>query len=377
MGLYSTNRIGAFSESADIRSIIEEIEQTPYDPDFGSLMEVSNMIAEADQMMFETLLQADFISVTNESVMLEAEAEEANMKGNEVKKEGILSKIKQIIDTVIEAIKKAVSNFIAKISSIIKNDKKLVEKYKSILTSDKLSGWKGISKFRCPKDIDAVSAMKNYAAGIKDIWTEFESKVANSKSREEVDDAARKALDLTHVDYSKEGEKNARNNMTDLFFEKEEENFTPSAAQISDALKKLTNANEILKNVKQIAAKSIADLKSIKQSVHSSLKKRREAHEIEIYVANKAYTVISAVCKYANKQLSFVTNLTARQFAAYRKLVLLAGRYASKGKEFNVSSSNLPAVVRNEAAMLEEAFYDAIAESSDTYVFEHLGYGLY
>lgn len=370
MGLYSTNRIGAFSESAeDIQSIVQEIEQTSYDPDFGNLMEVSNMIAEVDQMMFESLLQADFISVTNESVMLEAEAEEANAQGNEVKKNKIIQKITQIIDTVIEAIKKAASNFIVKVTSIIKGDKKLVEKYKN-LTADKLNGWKGIPNFAFPKPVSAEFVMKDTGFQIMDIWTKFEKVYLDpdTTTREQFDEAANKALEA--VKMGKYENKSSDESYMARFFEEKKDAFVPDNNQLAKAIKKIANADDVLKNVKNIAAKIIADLKTIKkntQKSNRSLEKYRT--ELQVYAANKTYTVISSICKYANRTLSMITNLTARQFAAYRKVVILAGRYASKGDKKQETT--------NEAALLEEAFCDAIAESSDTYVFEHLGYGLY
>ena len=362
MGLYSTNRIGAFSESAeDIQSIVQEIEQTSYDPDFGNLMEVSNMIAEVDQMMFESLLQADFISVTNESVMLEAEAEEANAKGNEVKKNKIIQKITQIIDTVIEAIKKAASNFIVKVTSIIKGDKKLVEKYKN-LTADQLKGWKGIPNFAFPKNLAIDTEISYVAADIKDIWNDFEKEYLTAQTRENMDKAVEDAMAALNKEKTEKEYKR-------MFFEQEEDNFIPQNVQLKMAVKYLTTANDDLKVVKNVSAKTIAELKEIKKAVAQSNRKMRIANELQVYSANKTYAVISAICKYANKMLSLFISLSARRFAAYRKVLILAGRYASKGDKKQETT--------NEAALLEEAFCDAIAESSDTYVFEHLGYGLY
>ena len=371
MGLYSTNRIGAFSESAeDIQSIVQEIEQTSYDPDFGNLMEVSNMIAEVDQMMFESLLQADFISVTNESVMLEAEAEEANAQGNEVKKNKIIQKITQIIDTVIEAIKKAASNFIVKVTSIIKGDKKLVEKYKN-LKADQLEGWKGIPNFAFPKFVNAKFMIENTSDEIMVVWEKFKKDVLlnlNITTKEECDTAANGAFRSTKM--GKDVNKDKDEDLMYRFFEEEKDFFVPTNDQLSTAIKKLGNANEILKNAKDAAANTINSLKTIKKSIQQSNKVLAKGRtELNTYKGNKAYAVISHICKYANRTLSVIINLTARQFVAYRKVVILAGRYASKGDKKQETT--------NEAALLEEAFCDAIAESSDTYVFEHLGYGLY
>ena len=84
MGLYSTNRVASvYTESTDAI-----IRNTDWTPDFrvGSMMEACIEIHENDAKMFDSLIECDFLSSQNYNVMTEADAEEANKTGNEVKK---------------------------------------------------------------------------------------------------------------------------------------------------------------------------------------------------------------------------------------------------------------------------------------------------
>lgn len=389
MGLYSTNRIGAFSES--IGAIVKEIEETPYDPNFGSLMEYSIMLNESEQMMFDALIEADFISATNEAVMLEEEAAEANKAGDEVKKKKIGERIKEIIDKVITAIKKAVSNFIAKVVSIIKNDKKLIDSYKDKLNERNLTGFKGIPDFAFPKEINEKDVITASGAQFKGIWDNFYNASARASSRDEIETAAETALKSVGSDSGSND--NKKNDFDNQFFEKKVKSFVPNTSQIELMKKKLTNANEVLKEVKNIAAKTISELKQIKASVGKFRAKGNLQVDMQAYGSNKAYTVISAICKSATKTLSAITNAVSRQIAAYRKCWILCGRYANKGKaqKSDDYDSNLPAVrggdivdsLKNagDAAAANESYEEeimsALAEASDVYVYEHLGYGIY
>ena len=106
MGLYSTNRVSGLTEATDI-------ELVP-DSSFGDIMECNIQLCEHERMMFESLIELDFVSATNEAVLTEAEAEEKNKAADGEKKVKIGEKVAQVIDNAIAAIKKAFANFIAK-----------------------------------------------------------------------------------------------------------------------------------------------------------------------------------------------------------------------------------------------------------------------
>ena len=368
MGLYSTNRIGAFSESAQqIADIVKEIEETAYDPNFGSLLEIPIMLQENDQRMFESLIEADFISVTNEAVMLEAEAEKANGEANKTKVQAIKEKISQIIETVISAIKKAVANFIAKVMSVIKNDKKLIDSYASVLNEKNLEGFAGIKDFAFPKDF-SDSSVKNLTVSYLNDLADA-TKFINS-------DPTLDEMESFYKDLVEKHKNEDKKDIDNMFFNEKTAAFVPNNSQISLMKTKLTNANDTLKNVKDQASRIIAILKDTKTKtakIKTDAKKDKNVDEETVKFAKASYDIVSYICNSGSKYISKLVNGVSRQIGAYRKCWILCGRYAAKKAKGEESETKATA----ESVALEEAMQIALAESSDIYVFERLGYGIY
>ena len=378
MGLYSTNRIGAFSESAEqIADIVKEIEETAYDPNFGSLLEIPIMLQENDQRMFESLIEADFISVTNEAVMLEAEAQKANSEANKTKVQAIKEKISQIIETVISAIKKAAANFIAKVMSVIKNDKKIIDSYSSTLNEKNLEGFAGIKDFAFPKNVDAKNFVSDKVVSYSDDLAKLRAEIMDDDAtKESINDVAEKIIQkykFDSKDDKKENFNNEKSTIDSTLFEEKVAAFVPNNSQIEVMKKKLSNANETLKAVKETAAGLIARLKAAKAAASKGMK-NKEHEEFAVAADSASYNVVSAMCKHATKVLSMAINGVSRQIAAYRKCWILCGRYAAKKAKGGEKSKETATA---ESVALEEAMQIALAESSDIYVFERLGYGIY
>ena len=76
----------------------------------------------------------------------------ANKTGNEVKKRKITDKIKDIVNACINFLKKAASNFIAKIIDLVKSDEKIVSTYEKYLTVENLKHFNGIRDFALPTE---------------------------------------------------------------------------------------------------------------------------------------------------------------------------------------------------------------------------------
>ena len=138
MGLYSLNRVAGLTENAYInKSLIESMDDSNNFTE-TSLLEVSQIITEHENKMFNTLIELDFVSAMNEAEEAKAEKKddapaddkkETKSEADDAKKKNILQKAKELLEKVWEAIKNAFMTFLAKIRILLNNDKKIIDKY--------------------------------------------------------------------------------------------------------------------------------------------------------------------------------------------------------------------------------------------------------
>ena len=104
MGLYSLNRVAGLTENAYInKSLIESMDDSNNFTE-TSLLEVSQIITEHENQMFNTLIELDFVSAMNEAEEAKAEEKkddaladekkEAKAEADDTKKKNILKKAK-------------------------------------------------------------------------------------------------------------------------------------------------------------------------------------------------------------------------------------------------------------------------------------------
>lgn len=360
MGLYSSNRLEGISVE-ETAQYIKEIEETAVDPSFGSVMETVMMMHENDKNMFDSLIECDFISATNENVMNEADAEAANDAGNETKKNKILEKIKEIIAAAGRAMKQAAQNIISKLLDIVKADAKLVGTYEKTLTMANLDGFSGIANFRFPKAAVTADSLKNVKLA-SEFTSDFNTAVQKAEERDIIDNAWKTFEDKVQnaeEEIKKLGE-------DDTYFNAKEDSWKPTSdTQIKAMLNSTKNANDTIKEIKNHAATVLAELKKIENAAKSAMKsgKKGKAGETEVYKLTKMYNAASKTVRLFSKEFSAYTNIAVRQVAAYRKATIICGRYALKKSKGEAT---------NEAT--EAIFNAALAESSDTYVFECFAY---
>lgn len=354
MGLYSTNRVAAVNEFDE--SINDIIESTDWTPDFsiGSVMEAVIQIHENDAKMFDSIIECDFISAQNSMILTEADAAQANDAADKQKKIKIGEKIKNIIDSVINFIKKVASNVIAKIVDLTKSDAKLVATYKNVLTVENLKDFKGIPEIMVPggeinKDIidrigktidvfctDAKTAKARVR--IDNLYDEFKRDINNFIN--EVDANAVWGLEKK----------------TNWKFE--------SDSQIKDAIMTVQGGSIQIKKIKENAAKIIAQLKKLKSSMNSIVNSKAETTEDEVYIANKAYSAASESVKALSKAFSVYNKYITKQLSSWRKAVILCGRAAAKAVKGEKATDNVE----------ESMVMYALGEASDQYVIESLEY---
>ena len=366
MGLYSINKVASVAESVEdavlneAEEIMRELDECSYDSNFGDIMEVAIQLHENDKKMFDALIECDFISAVNESVMLEADAEEANKGGNATKLQKIGYTIQRVIQNFIELLKKAAQNAIAKIIDLVKNDKKLVAGFRKTLTLPNLKGFKGISDFAFPSgkmlSADDLTSEKDAVKFV----TDFMSKAYGTADKEEMD-----KLYNEFIEEIKEREK-FNNDYASVAFEKPEPKWVPTSNnQLGAMVDAVENGSVQIKAIKNHAAKVIGILKSIESSAKRSLSTAKKNKEEDVYILNKIYSATTETCRYFSKEFKIFTKVTAQQIAAYRKAAIICGRYAAKVAKGGVPSTETDS---EEKSANESMIMWALGESSDVYV---------
>lgn len=367
MGLYSTNRIDSFNESSvEIREIMESIEETSYNPDFGDIMEVAIQIQENDQRMFDTLIECDFISAMNEAVLLEEEAEEANKAADEKKGGSLKDKIVALCTKIANAIKQAAANIIYKIKELLKTDQKLILKYKDVLKMSNLDGFEGIKGFNFINIQEILDLAIDFEdSDIREDIDAFNNKIASASSKEEID---------KHYEEFENNIKQAEEKLSSAYeksFAKDKKDvvWKPTEDDLEAAISVLKQGDTTIALIKKESSKIILELKKMAKDAKKGIKNGKT--ELETYMLNKKYIVTSKVCSTYSKTFKMITNGIINAIAAARKVVIICGKYAAKkaGKSEGASDKKTETEQTNESVLNW-----VLAESSDMYVYDYLGY---
>ena len=357
MGVYSTNRISSVAESTVTTPVEEEFEYTPND-NLGSVIEAAIGLRENEHNMFNSLIELDFVSATNEATMLEADAEAANNAQNQSKLKAIIDKIEQLFETAIKTIQTAASNFIGKIKELLDRDKKIVEAYKNIKVED-LKGFKGISNFAFPTgkipDLKSITNAESEMNKILDT-------IKNASDRDTVDQYAETAK--TKASEIKDSLKR------EDFFEKKVESFVPTQDQLNRMIQEVTNAKDTVAEIKKLTTSTMSTLKATKSKARAAIHDSKE--ELEVYKAKTVYKASSELVNGYMKMFNEVTHVFTSQIAAYRKALIICGRYAKKGS--NATSDVADDKKENDTDVTESVLLYSLAESSDDYVYGFFAY---
>ena len=405
MGLYSNTRLSSLNEYAS-----EEFKQTTK---VESLIETCVSIRENDYKMFSTLLDLDFAEASlltetpndpdaghddyddNEVVEMrkrhlankndhadekkekdeedyeskygnmaasQQDAEDNEVGPAEVKKQSIWKRIVAAIQTAIDAIKKFFDKAITKIGEVIRRDKAITEKYKDAFTDDKIAGFAGIEDFnkptKTPEQMKNAVADKRKAltddlkAGIDKVMA-ADSKDSISSTSEEI----LKKLDEASKDIDKE------------FFEKVDK-FVPGKDFMELAYKSIGERTDIVKAIKEEKAGFEADLNATKKTVsddYKKLKKGKDTAEVQLAAAAASFKMAQGFSRGALKLVNDYIKNTVKAFGAYRKAVLIVGKYALGKKEDKKDEKK-----EANASFKFDLTDFAIAEASDLYVYESI-----
>lgn len=357
MGLYSTNRVSGLTEATDI-------ELVP-DSSFGDIMECNIQLCEHERMMFESLIELDFVSATNEAVLTEAEAEEKNKAADGEKKVKIGEKVAQVIDNAIAAIKKAFANFIAKFQQISVD--RVVKKYSDALKKDgALNGFKGIEDFAMPigfafSDIKYNSKKSEVEKSIREDIIGIINNLNNCKTTEEVNKVMDEVKNI-FLDTSKEDDTDKEDDISD-YFKKKEASFIPSQEDVASSIDFFQKSPEKIRDAKKQAADITTILNKIKREIKRNCKTGN--NELDLAISKAKYDLVILFIKQVNKYSKKDFEMAKKQIAAYRRLIIICGKYALK----NGNSKSTDTNTSEETVNSESALDYIIGESSDQYVY--------
>ena len=336
MGLYSLNRVAGLTENAYInKSLIESMDDSNNFTE-TSLLEVSQIITEHENKMFNTLIELDFVSAMNEAEEAKAEEKkddapaddkkEAKSEADDAKKKNIFKKAKELLEKVWNAIKNAFLTFADKIRVLLNNDKKIVEKYVPAL--EKLSNEDFANYGKEFEYYDGELAAPNFnimsiASQVHkddvDEWIKnFKEKCDNFKTGKLNKDIVGKAIAVV------------KGKLLD--------GFKKTAKAVT------TNADNVLKSTDE---------------------------------KDNLYQLAVAQAKAAKEGAAIFVNTAKRILADDRKILIIAGKWALSGKRVDEKRENLKKKGEEQEhedsfQAVSDSFDFALAEASDLYVMECL-----
>lgn len=344
MGVYSTNRLSSVTEGV----VEEDFELTPNE-NLGNIMEAVIAVRENEHKMFDSLLELDFVSATNEATLLEADAEKANDAQNQSKLKAVIGKIEELITNAIGAIKTVASNFIGKIKEFLDRDKKLIKAYGDFSVAD-LKGFKGISNFAFPKHQTIKVDVAN------DVDNKLKT-IGNTSDRDAisqcVEEFKKSAVDLKKAIKMED------------YFEEKSDNFVPNDQQLADIISGVTSGKATIASLKKATAETMAKLKKFKSDAKSAIKSSK-GDELEVYRAKSVYEVSASFVSGYMKLFNDYTHVLVKQIAAYRKAYIICGKYTKGGKSKDDAKA--------EEKVEESVLMYTLSESSDEYVYAHFAY---
>jgi cell fate (sporulation/competence/biofilm development) regulator YmcA (YheA/YmcA/DUF963 family) len=119
------------------------------------------------------------------------------------------------------------------------------------------------------------------------------------------------------------------------------------------------DASVMKKDIASKASDAAKAVKAIEDVLKEICKAASKSNDPEAaYKANLMYSASSFILRTINRRFNMYLNSIVKEYAAYRKAAIVCCKYAHK----KATSTN------------ESMIYNAIAESSDTFVYEQFAY---
>lgn len=365
MGLYSVKATPVEESTSAVEESIN------FDPN-AHIMEYVLDIHENDHKIFESLIECDFVSAVNESVMTESDLSAFNEAANGSKIQMLKTKVHEVVEGIIRKIKELAQSFVSKLMGLFKTDAKIIEKYSEVLTMENLEGFKGITNFSFPKKKLDKNVIQEAISFVDDVATITKINTVGTSDEisgivEEFKNKAKEAVNFSEI--------------SKKYFDDPVESWKPAFIDLQQIVKTLKNSSDTIKDIKDASVVIVGSLKNTRDKAKANMKEVKSSDlqtDLEVKKALAIYNVASETVKVYSKSWSFFTALASKQIAACRKAMLICGNYAAKkaGKAASAEGEKVERLkdedveVLNNSAMLEWA----IGESSDMYVAECLGY---
>lgn len=308
MGVYSGNR-----------TLLGESTNT----DYSHIMEMVIESERNDLRMFEAVINCDFIEAYNEAGIISL-TEESKEDAKEETKKGIVQKIKDLFKKAIEAVKRFVASFIAKIKNMFANDAKLyktyIENFEKNAVGYKISGWRALGT---DVDNEAREVLVRGRYGLQ-------KDIANI-DKADSNDAISKYVANTKKYFD---EHDIASEVDDLFFGEKSKNEHPLTKDEVDIIKEVVkNSNRAISSVKMHGKHVLNSLENQRSELKADKTIADSKDELVLAKLNAKYKIAGMSIKYTNKALSAVYNAYSRYLAQCRRAFVLAGKKATAKKD--------------------------------------------
>jgi hypothetical protein len=316
---------------------------------FGNLEELNIQLLENDNNLFESVISSDFTSHANEVALTESAFVEVQ---NEATANLIIQEANncsKIFGGTRNSLKQAAAKTSNKIAALHKSDK---TKFKSFTYAD-LAGFAGLDNFAFPsattdKLLDKLASFNTLVSAVESF-----AKTVNSTS-----DRNKMQVAFASLKTKAAGESGMLNDNIKTVF-KSSNTWTPSKKDVAILAQFVKDASVMKKDIASKASDAAKAVKAIENVLKEICKAASKSNDPEAaYKANLMYSASSFILRTINRRFNMYLNSIVKEYAAYRKAAIVCCKYAHK----KATSTN------------ESMIYNAIAESSDTFVYEQFAY---
>lgn len=275
--------------------------------------------AETDQKLFNALIEVDMAECMNERGIISLSESDVSFM-HEASENGIVAKIKALVEKFKNAVKALFQKFTSWVSNLVSNDAKIYEKYKKVFTEDKV------------KNCDAKGTTINY--------DEYEKYMAASDAFSKAVESAISKVDEGVGDKMKADIANAVKQLEAM-----------KAADIIDNsdgtiiskinLGSISNLSETVKvgykkEIDYLTAWNKTNEFLIKAAQQKAVQLQADANsKKELNYANTTYEGISKILSLAAQAYSLKISVAKRRIAIERANFIKLGNYALNGGSKN------------------------------------------
>jgi ribosomal protein S17E len=303
-------------------------------------------VCEDERKMFDSLLELDFMTLSNQNRYGLNEAAAINEATEEKVKFNIVEKARQIIDKFSEVITNAWERFKDKVNELMKNtDKKLVDKYNGNITAN----WDKYKKdFKGLKDFNVIDF----------------NKLGQLKSA---------IHDTYEKDYSRDlkaGRLTSEDNygIPEIFSNTKV--FVPTKDYLINSKKDLLNSDSIVAEVKNNIKGAVDSLKKDLKTIEGLQKQaKKDKNEAQISSLKISYEAMTKKIKVATGALNYVISLNNLRLRSDRRAIFTCGAFVTKMVNAVKHESASEIDKLDDEIEVEEAyaFANIIGLASDTF----------